>query len=216
MPADRFAHVETWVFDLDNTLYPHSLRLFDQVTDRMRAYVMRALALDEAAADALRHRYWQEHGTTLAGLMENHAIDPLAFLDDVHEIDLGGLTPNGPLAAAIAALPGRKIVYTNGSRRHAERVTQALGMTDLFEALYGIEDSGFQPKPRRMAFERVFEADGLEPAASAMIEDDQRNLVEPAAMGLATIWHPADSAAPPGPHVHHVAPDLAAFLSRLV
>ena len=207
--------VETWVFDLDNTLYPHSLRLFDQVTEKMRAYVMRELRLAEAEADTLRHRYWQEHGTTLAGLMENHAIDPIPFLDEVHEIDLSALVPNAALAAAIAALPGQKIVYTNGSRRHAERVTEALGITALFDAMYGIEDSGYEPKPRRVAFERVFGLAGLDPAASAMIEDDQRNLLEPAAMGLATIWHPPGEASPAEPHVHHVAPDLAEFLTRL-
>ena len=215
VPAD-LARVETWVFDLDNTLYHPSIRLFDQVNVRMRTYVMEALALDEAAADALRRKYWAEHGTTLAGLMLHHGVEPEPFLDVVHDIDLTGLQPDTRLAAAIAALPGRKIVYTNGSRRHAERVTAALGLLPLFEALYGVEDAGYEPKPRRAAFERVFTADGLAPQVSAMVEDDQRNLEAPAAMGLATIWHPGEQADAPGPHVHHVAHDLAGFLSRLV
>lgn len=214
MAAD-LGRIETWVFDLDNTLYPASLNLFDQVNARMRAYVMEALALDAVAADALRRRYWAEHGTTLAGLMLHHRIDPEPFLDAVHDIDLGAVLPDTRLAAAIARLPGRKIVYTNGSRRHAERVSAALGLRPLFDALYGVEDAGFEPKPRRVAFERVFAADGLAPMASAMVEDDQRNLEAPAAMGLATIWHPGAQTEAPGAHVHHVAPDLAGFLERV-
>ena len=208
-------HVETWVFDLDNTLYPPSLRLFDQVNARMSAFVMEALTLEAEEADALRRRYWAEHGTTLAGLMTHHAIDPVPFLEAVHDIDLGAVQPDPRLAEAIAALPGRKIVYTNGSKGHAHRVSTALGLRDLFDALYGIEDAGYVPKPRREAFERIFGADGLRPAVSAMVEDDQRNLEVPAAMGLATIWHPGEQDAEPGPHIHHVARDLADFLSRL-
>jgi putative hydrolase of the HAD superfamily len=207
--------VETWVFDCDNTLYPPTACLFEQVVDKMRLFVMRELALDAAAADALRHRYFAEHGTTLAGLMANHALDPLPFLQEVHDIDLSHLLPDLDLAAAIAALPGRKIVYTNGSRLHAERICGALGLSDGFDAVYGIEDAGFAPKPRREAFERVFAADGLAPSTAAMVEDDQRNLEAPAAMGLATIWHPGDSLAEPAPHVHHVAHDLATFLRQL-
>ena len=213
MPAE-LNRVETWVFDLDNTLYPASLNLFDQVNEKMRAFVMRELALDAVAADALRRRYWAEHGTTLAGLMLHHRLDPEPFLDAVHDIDLGAVRPDTRLAAAIAALPGRKIVYTTGSRRHAERVSAALGLLPLFDALYGVEDAGYEPKPRRAAFERVFAADGLAPMASAMVEDDQRNLEVPAAMGLATVWHPGAQTDAPGAHIHHVAPDLAAFLER--
>ena len=210
------ARVETWVFDLDNTLYPASLRLFDQVNAKMRAYVMQALALDPDSADALRRRYWAEHGTTLAGLMLHHRIEPEPFLEAVHDIDLAAVQPDTRLAAAIARLPGRKIVYTNGSRRHAERVTAALGLHPLFDALYGVEDAGYAPKPLREAYERVFAADGLAPMTAAMIEDDQRNLEVPAAMGLATIWHPGPQTEAPGPHVHHVAADLAAFLEQVL
>jgi putative hydrolase of the HAD superfamily len=206
-----FEAVETWVFDLDNTLYPHTLRLFDQVNERMTAYVMRALGVPRAEADALRARYWREHGTTLAGLMALHALDPDPFLDDVHEIDLSAVAPDPALAGAIARLPGRKIVYTNGSRGHGLRVSAALGLS--FDAIYGVEDAGYAPKPRREAFERVFAADGLNPERAAMVEDDQRNLIEPAAMGMVAIWRPIDPEEAAGAHVSHVAPDLAAFLA---
>lgn len=208
------AHVETWVFDLDNTLYPPAARLFDQVNGKITGFVMRELALDEAAANALRARYYHEYGTTLAGLMAVDGVPPDAYLDEVHEIDLTALAPDLALRDAITALPGRKIVYTNGSRLHAERVTGALGLAACFEALYGVEDAGYRPKPRAEAFARVFEQDGLAPARAAMIEDDQRNLRAPAALGMATIWATDCDAAEAEPHVRHVTADLAAFLSR--
>ncbi|RMF38869.1 MAG: pyrimidine 5'-nucleotidase, partial [Alphaproteobacteria bacterium] len=182
-----FRHVETWVFDLDNTLYPPEIRLFDQIEARMTAYVMREFGLDRETADHMRDTFWRNHGTTLAGLIENYGIDPQPFLDEVHEIDLSRLKPDPVLHAAIDTLPGRRIVYTNGSRRHAERVTAALGLGAVFDALYGIEDAGFVPKPRREAFERVFARDGLDPFRAAMFEDDPRNLEAPAALGLVTV-----------------------------
>ncbi|MCB4379365.1 pyrimidine 5'-nucleotidase, partial [Synechococcus sp. MU1644] len=122
MPADDFAHVRAWVFDLDNTLYPPAVRLFDQIEVRMAAYVMEALKVSRAEADRLRKHYWRTHGTTLAGLMREHEIDPLPFLEDVHDISFDQLSPDADLAARIDTLPGRKIVYTNGCAPYAERV----------------------------------------------------------------------------------------------
>ena len=212
MSGPRLAEVETWVFDLDNTLYPHTLRLFDQVSAKMTAFVMRRFGMSHAEADALRARYWREHGTTLAGLMEVDRIDPGPFLDEVHAIDLSALAPDPRLDAALAELPGRRIVYTNGSKSHADRITRALGIRDRFDALYGVEDAGFQPKPRRSAFERVFAAAGVTPATAAMVEDDQRNLEIPHALGMATIWAPIDPEEPAGPHVGHVAVEIREFL----
>ncbi len=214
IPATDLRAVETWVFDLDNTLYPPALRLFDQVSARITAFVMRELAVDAPEAARLRDIYWRAHGTTLAGLMAVHGLAPDPYLDEVHDIDLSAVTPDPRLAAAILALPGRKVVYTNGSRGHAFKVCRALGLHDVFDALYGVEDAGYVPKPVRAAFERVFERDGLDPRRAAMIEDDQRNLRVPADMGMRAIWVPAGSGAPAEPHVHHVAPDLSAFLSQ--
>lgn len=212
-----FARVGTWVFDLDNTLYPPGIRLFDQIEARMTGYVMRELGMDREAADHLRDTFWRNHGTTLAGLMENHGIDPEPFLAEVHDIDLSRLRPDPALARALAALPGRRIVYTNGSRRHAERVTRALGLEGLFDALYGIEDAGYVPKPLETAFARVFAKDGLDPARAAMFEDDPRNLAVPARMGLETVLvrepgtprYEAD-------FIRHHTDDLPDFLSRVV
>jgi putative hydrolase of the HAD superfamily len=208
-----FARVETWVFDLDNTLYPPAMRLFDQIESKMTRYVMRELGLDRETADHLRDTFWRNHGTTLAGLMRNHDIDPEPYLHEVHDIDLSHMAPDPALAAALAALPGRRIVYTNGSRSHAQRVTRALGIDGLFAAMYGIEDAGYAPKPEREAFQRVFGMDGLDPARAAMFEDDPRNLHAPADMGLVTVLvgaprYEAD-------FIHHHTEDLAGFLMRL-
>jgi len=213
MPAQAFSHVSHWVFDLDNTLYPPSARLFDQIEVRMTAWVMDALKVERAEADRLRRHYWQLYGTTLAGLMHEHGMDPAPYLVDVHDIDMGQLTPDPGLRAGIAALPGRRIVYTNGSAPYAERVLAARGLSGLFDAVYGVEHAGFRPKPERAAFEAIFAADGLDPTRGAMFEDDPRNLAAPHAMGMRTV-HVAPQAAPAG-HIHHHTDDLAGFLALL-
>ena len=212
--APYFAHVETWVFDLDNTLYPPEMALFDQINLRMTDWVMRVAGVDRAAADALRHRYWRDHGTTLAGLMRHHGIDPGPYLEEVHDIDFTVLAPDPALASAIAALPGRKIVYTNGTAPYAERVIAHRGLSGLFEAVYGVEHAGLIPKPERAAFETVFARDGLSGARAAMFEDDARNLAVPDAMGLSTVL--VAPAPEPADFIAHHTDDLTGFLERLV
>jgi len=213
MPAEHFAHVETWVFDLDNTLYPPETALFAQINVRRTDYVMRVTGVDRTEADRLRHLYWREHGTTLAGLMHHHDIDPDPFLIEVHEIDFTVLGPDQALADRIAALPGRRIVYTNGTEPYARRVLERRGFSDLFDAVYGVEHARYTPKPRAEAFEAVFGADGLDPIRSAMFEDDPRNLAAPHAMGMRTV-HVAPEPEP-ADHIHHHTDDLAAFLGLL-
>lgn len=214
MVKHAFSHVRTWVFDLDNTLYPPRMRLFDQIEVRMTAFVMEALGIAEAEADRLRLHYWQTYGTTLAGLMREHAVDPTPYLTHVHEISLDHMEADVPLAEAIARLPGRRIVYTNGSRPYAERVIEARGLGGLFDAVYGVEHAEFRPKPERAAFETVFALDGLSPAEAAMFEDDPRNLAEPHAMGMRTVHVAPDRL--DQPHIHHHTDDLAAFLTRVI
>lgn len=213
MVANHFTCVRAWVFDLDNTLYPPSARLFDQIEVRMTAWVMQALGVERPEADRLRRHYWALYGTTLAGLMQEHGVDPAPYLTDVHDISLTHLEPDATLAARIRALPGRRIVYTNGSRPYAERVLAARGLADLFDAVYGVEHAGFRPKPERAAFETVFAADNLNPLQAAMFEDDPRNLAAPHAMGMRTV-HVAPQPAP-APHIHHHTDDLSAFLARI-
>ncbi len=208
-----FSHVATWVFDLDNTLYPPHMRLFDQIEVRMTDWVMRALQVDRARADHLRAYYWQTYGTTLAGLMTEHGVDPGPYLTEVHDIDFSVLTPDPGLAQSIQDLPGRKIVYTNGCAPYAEKVLSARGLAGLFDAIYGVEHAEFHPKPDARAFATVFGKDGLDPTRAAMFEDDPRNLAVPHDLGMRTV-HVAP-APEPAPHIHHHTDDLAAFLRRL-
>ena len=212
-PAPPMSRVRHWVFDLDNTLYPPEVRLFDQIERRMTAWVARALSVTAEEADRLRKEYWRSHGTTLAGLMEVHGVDPGPYLTEVHDISFDALVPDPGLARSIASLPGRRIVYTNGTSDYALRVLEARGLAPLFDAVYGVEEAGYHPKPRRAAFETVFAADGLDPESGAMFEDDPRNLAVPHDMGMATI-HVAP-APDPADHIHHHTDDLAAFLHRL-
>ena len=218
-----FSHVRAWIFDLDNTLYPPEAMLFAQIERRMTRWMMRALGVPAPEADRLRAEYWRLHGTTLAGLMAEHGIDPAAYLADVHDIDMGVLTPDPGLAAAIAALPGRRIVHTNGDAPYARRVLAARGLDapGLFHGVFGIEEAGFHPKPAAEAFARILRLAAIDPAQAAFFEDDPRNLVVPHGWGMRTVLvgpgrdGPDALAGDPGPHVQHRTDDLAAFLRRI-
>ena len=213
MPKRDFQTVTTWVFDLDNTLYPPHMRLFDQIEVKMTDWVMRELQVDRARADHLRAQYWQTYGTTLAGLMTEHGVDPGPYLTDVHDIDFSVLSPDPALARALAALPGRRIVFTNACAPYAENVLAARGLAGLFDAVYGVEHARFHPKPHARAFETVFALDGVSPASAAMFEDDPRNLAVPHDLGMRTVHvAPTPTLAP---HIHHHTDDLAKFLQDL-
>jgi putative hydrolase of the HAD superfamily len=213
MAKEAFSHVRHWVFDLDHTLYPPSARLFELIEVRMTAYVMQTLNVGQAEADRLRKYYWARHGTTLAGLMREHKVDPGPYLTNVHDIPMDSLTPDPDLAARIADLPGRRIVYTNGSAPYAERVLDARGLSGLFDAIYGVEHADFHPKPDLAAFEKVFRTDGLEPRTAAMFEDDARNLKVPHDMGMRTV-HVAETSVAEQ-HIHFHTDDLGDFLTRI-
>ncbi|MEH6751289.1 MAG: pyrimidine 5'-nucleotidase [Paracoccaceae bacterium] len=214
MAKQHFSHVTGWVFDLDNTLYPPEARLFDQIEVRMTQFVMDALGVDHARANHLRRHYWHTYGTTLAGLMREHDVDPAPYLIHVHDISLDHIQVDHDLAAHIRSLPGRKIVYTNGCAPYAERVIAARGLLGLFDAVYGVEHAGFLPKPEAAAFTAIFTADGLDTSRAAMFEDDPRNLAAPHAMGMRTVHvapDPHEAA-----HIHHHTNDLTGFLARLL
>ncbi|WP_108858908.1 pyrimidine 5'-nucleotidase [Ruegeria sp. Alg231-54] len=213
MVKPSFSHVTQWVFDLDNTLYPPHMQLFDQIEVLMTDYVVQAIGVDRAEADRLRSHYWREYGTTLAGLMAEHDLDPDPYLYAVHQVDMSHMDPDAELADHIRSLPGRRIVYTNGSAPYAERVLKARGLSGLFDAVYGVEHAGYRPKPEQAAFEAIFAQDGIDADKAAMFEDDPRNLAAPHAMGMRTVHvapqpHEAD-------HIHHHTDDLTAFLARL-
>ena len=216
----NFNHVDVWIFDLDNTLYPAEMALFPQIEARMTAFVMRILSVGHERADVLRRDYWMRHGTTLAGLMAEHEIDPHAYLTEVHDIDFGILLPAPELARAINALPGRKIIHTNADSTYAGKVLAARGL-DMFEAIYGVEETGFHPKPTPEAFHAVLEMSGADPKRAAFFEDDPRNLQVPHELGMRTVLvgkgregH-GDLDAHIPDFVHHHTHDLTHFLQGL-
>ncbi len=214
----RLDHIETWIFDLDNTLYPASCRLFDQVDQRIGAFIADFLKLDPVAARALQKRYFKEFGTTLRGLMVNHQCSPEHFLEYVHGIDYSAVQPDHRLDAALERLPGRKLIFTNGSLAHTERVLQRLGVTRHFVGVFDIVAAGYWPKPEISAYEGLISAHAVEPERAALIEDLPRNLVPAAALGMTTVLVKADSewaeGDAGGDHIHHVTDDLPAWLAE--
>lgn len=235
MPADSSVQMQglgdrdTWVFDLDNTLYPAECDLFAQIDERMTDFVARFLRLDRETARATQKKYYAEHGTTLNGLMSMHGMAPDEFLAHVHEIDLSPLPRSDDLAIAITALPGRKYVYTNGSRRHADRVTEYMGLGGVFDGRFGIEDSNFTPKPAQSSYDAFCSHFSVTPGRSVFFEDLSRNLAPAHAMGFSTVlvhsqkdWsHEPEGARPAGigddldDHIDYATGNLTQFLQSL-
>jgi putative hydrolase of the HAD superfamily len=212
MSAD-LSHVDTWLFDLDNTLYPLESAFMGLIEARMTDFVARETGLPREEARALQHGYFTEHGTTLAGLMANHGIEPKAFLDEVHDVSMDALIPSPALRAAIARLPGRRLIFTNGSLGHAERVLTHLKLRDLFSEIFAIETADYVPKPSLATFDKITKLHAIDPPMTAFFEDSEKNLVPAARLGMTTILvgpHAADSTSE---HVHFRTNDLAEFLS---
>ena len=215
-----FADIETWIFDLDNTLYPAACDLFELIEARMTAYVARLLGCDPVEAQEVQKGFYHEHGATLAGLMANHGVDPSHFLDEVHAIPLDRLAPDPVLTRAIAALPGRRLVHTNGDAHYAARVLDALELTPLFEAVHDIRAAGFRPKPDPHGYTLLVEAHGIAPARAAFFEDMARNLAPAKALGLTTIWYnngvEGGDRGSQGGYIDYETRDLAPFLRRIL
>ncbi len=185
---NELRHLDTWIFDLDNTLYRADVNFFSQIDRKMTAFIQRYLNVSKADASTLRETYWAEYGTTLSGLMAVHDMDPAEFLDDVHDVDLSDLKPDPRLRDLIKSLPGRKLIFTNGSRGHAENIGTHLNLFDLFDGSFGIEDTGYIPKPKRAAFERFNQSFDINPKTSVFFEDGVLNLEVPRHMGMTTVW----------------------------
>jgi len=212
--------VDVWIFDLDNTLYPASCNLFPLIERRMGAFIAARFGVPADEARRRQKRFFREHGTTLRGLMVEHAVDPHEFLDFVHAIDLSALTPWPALDRALGRLRGRKLVFTNASRRHAEAVMARLAVAHHFEAVHDIADAGFLPKPDPRAYQGLLERHAIDPHRACMVEDMARNLGPAAQLGMTTVWVRTDSAwgrptAEDLPHIHHVTDDLAGWLAGL-
>ncbi|HZW13795.1 MAG TPA: pyrimidine 5'-nucleotidase, partial [Noviherbaspirillum sp.] len=213
--------INCWIFDLDNTLYPASCNLFAQVDRRIGEFIASHFGITYDEARAMQKRFFREHGTTLCGLMVEHDVDPEPFLEYVHAIDVTPVAPSPALAKALDYLPGRKIIYTNGSVQHAENVTTRLGIADKFEAVFGIVEAEYVPKPDPRPYVTLVEHYSIAPKTACMVEDIARNLVPAHAMGMTTVWvkSEADWARPDrggvgmGSHIDYAVEDLIAWLS---
>lgn len=207
----RLTDVSAWVFDLDNTLYPIAT-LYDEIGDRMTAYIARTVGVDAAEALALRERYFHNYGATVCGLKAHHGVDPHDFLRDVHDVDYSVLAPDPELGALIARLPGRKIIFTNGGGGHAERALGRLGFAHLFERIFDIESTDLSPKPQRGAYAHVVAASGIDPRRAVLVEDTLKNLEPAHELGFTTVLVGAVHPDPRPAYVHHWAADVKAFL----
>ncbi len=226
-PAPRdFSHISAWVFDLDNTLYPHHL-LWQQVDDRIRSFIVEFLKVSPDEAFRVQKDYYKRYGTTMRGLMTEHALDHAEYLDYVHEIDHSVLEPNPALGAVLQKLPGRKLILTNGTRKHADAVMKKLEVHEHFEDIFDIVAAELEPKPSAVAYERFLTRHDVDPAKAAMFEDLARNLAVPHAMGMVTVlvvptpdnkvireaW---ELQGRDDPHIDHVTDDLTGFLQKII
>ena len=212
----RFSHIDTWIFDLDNTLYPASCKLFDQIAVRMTDYIVAKLGVTASEAAKLRHGYFKKYGTTLRGLMLEHDLEPDEFLIYVHEIDYGAVKHHPALGEALTHLPGRKLVFTAGTRAHAKNVLNNLGCAGAFEEVFDISDCHFIPKPDARPYEIFLKRHSVAPERAAFFEDLAENLLVPRAMGMTTVLVGAQDAALLPGHVDYVTDDLAEFLDGVL
>jgi putative hydrolase of the HAD superfamily len=213
------SHIDTWVFDLDNTLYHPRHDLFKQVDLRMGAYIQRLLGVDAAEAYAVQKSFFREHGTTLRGLMAHHDIDPLEFLNDVHDVDMSVLPVDAELISALEALPGRKLVFTNGDAPYARRVLAQIGLGNHFEGMQCIIDQNYVPKPDPQVYAQFSERHDIDPDRTIYFEDMARNLKPAKERGWSTVWlnngsewgnHGADDS-----FIDYHVDDLAPWLSEI-
>lgn len=213
--------IDTWIFDLDNTLYPADAALFGQVSSRIEAYVSRFLSLPGPQARDRQRDYFHRHGTTLRGLMVEHGCDPHDYLAYVHDIDITRLTPDPKLRRQLAGLPGRRFIFTNADTPYAERVLEQLGLAGLFEAIHDVHASDYLPKPRPEPYRQLVETHALDARRCVFVEDMRRNLLPAKALGMTTVW--IDNASDQGPkdelgdgHVDMRAPCVVSWLDRML
>ncbi|MBZ9649440.1 pyrimidine 5'-nucleotidase [Sphingobium sp. 3R8] len=200
MRADM-AHIDSWIFDLDNTLYPAKADLFALIDVKMGEFIQGLLGCDPVIARETQKRYFMEHGTTLAGLMHHHGIEPHAYLDYVHDISMDRLEVDPALNAHIAALPGRRLIFTNGDAAYARRVLDRLGLGDAFELIHDVHACQYVPKPDPSGYATLCRVHGVDPTRAAFFEDMARNLKPAKAIGMTTIW--VNNGSEAGNHDHH-------------
>jgi putative hydrolase of the HAD superfamily len=225
-PPRTFTHIDTWVFDLDNTLYPHHVNLWQQVDARIGEYIGNFLKVDPVEARRIQKDYYKRFGTSMRGMMTEHGVSADDYLAYVHQIDHSPLEPNPAMGAALAKLPGRKLILTNGSTDHEGKVLERLGFGHHFEAVFDIIAAELEPKPAPQTYRRFLERHSVDPATAAMFEDLARNLVVPHDLGMTTVLVVPDGSKEVvredwelegrgAPHVDHVTDDLAGFLATI-
>jgi putative hydrolase of the HAD superfamily len=219
MPPD-LATIDAWIFDLDNSLYPHSCNLFELIDVRMGEYIQRLLGVDPVEARRVQKSYFHAHGTTLAGLMVEHDVDPHDFLDFVHDIDLARLAADPALVSALDRLPGRKFVFTNASEDYARRVLERLGLANAFDGMHDIHAMAYVPKPDPSGYRAICERHGIDPARALFADDMVRNLAPARAIGMTTLW--VDNGSEQGPdlaepdYVDYRTDDIAGWLNAVL
>ena len=222
-----FDHIDTWVFDLDNTLYPHHVNLWQQVDQRIGEFVSNWLKVSPEEARRIQKDYYRRYGTTMRGMMTEHGVHADDFLAYVHKIDHSPLEPNLALGTAIAELPGRKLVLTNGSVDHVDAVLARLGIASHFEGVFDIIAAELTPKPAPETYQKFLALHAVDPTRATMFEDLSRNLVVPHDLGMTTVLVVPDGTKEVvredwelegrgDPHVDHVTDDLTGFLKGLV
>jgi putative hydrolase of the HAD superfamily len=218
LPALR--HIDCWIFDLDNSLYPASTDLFALIDVKMGEYISRLLGCDREQARRVQKQYFREHGTTLAGLMAANGVDPHEFLDYVHDIDLARISADPELVSAIDSLPGRKFVFTNGDERYARRVLDKLGLGNLWDGLHDIHAMNYVPKPNPASYAAMCERHSIDPARAVFVEDMARNLAPAKALGMTTVW--IDNGSDHGSHdadpafIDYTTHDIGAWLTEIL
>jgi putative hydrolase of the HAD superfamily len=214
-----FSEIDCWIFDLDNTLYPARANLFELIDQRMGLFVQELLGLEPAEARRVQKGFFHSHGTTLAGLMDVHDVDPHLFLDFAHDIPMDRISSDPALERALAALPGRKLIYTNGDAAYAARVLEALGIADSFDGMHDILASNLIPKPDPASYRMLIEAHGIDPGRALFVEDMVRNLAPAKALGMTTVWvdNGSEQAGHEGSpnYVDHRIEDVSAWLTQL-
>jgi putative hydrolase of the HAD superfamily len=225
-PPRAFTHIDTWVFDLDNTLYPHHVNLWQQVDQRIGEFISAYLKISAEQARVIQKDYYRRYGTSMRGMMTEHGVRADDYLSYVHQIDHSPLQPNPAMGAAIAKLPGRKLILTNGSGDHAHAVLERLGFGHHFEAIFDIIAAELEPKPAPQTYQKFLKLHGVDPKSSAMFEDLARNLVAPHQLGMTTVLVVPDGSEEVvredwelegrgAAYVDHVTDDLTEFLQGL-
>ncbi|PPR09330.1 MAG: hypothetical protein CFH41_02642 [Alphaproteobacteria bacterium MarineAlpha11_Bin1] len=218
--ADCIDHIEAWVFDLDNTLYPTTPEMLAQIDDLMGSFISDFLSVDRVEARRIQKGYFRSYGLTLRGLMIEHGLEPQVYIDHLSRVDLSGVRPDPQLADTLANLGGRKFIYTNAFTEHTREVMERIGIVDHFDGVFDISDAGFVPKPAIESYRRLCELHDINPSRAVMVEDIARNLEPAAELGMRTVWVRTDTdwakANNETSHINYVTDNLSTWLRDVI